>query len=76
MSSVFTIKLTHLISGVEKLIPINDDEFKVLITSPDWNDESYRVFAEIISRTSLVQDWFDQYEFNGIFLGTVRKDRT
>ena len=76
MSSVFTIKLTHLISGAEKLIPINDDEFKVLITSPDWNDESYRVFAEIISRTSLVQDWFDQYEFNGIFLGTVRKDRT
>ena len=76
MSSVFTIKLTHLISGAEKLIPINDDEFKVLITSPDWNDESYRVFAEIMSRTSLVQDWFDQYEFNGIFLGTVRKDRT
>ena len=76
MSSVFTIKLTHLISGAEKLIPINDDEFKVLITSPDWNDESYKVFAEIISRTSLVQDWFDQYEFNGIFLGTVRKDRT
>ena len=76
MSSVFTIKLTHLISGAEKLIPINDDEFKVLITSPDWNDESYRVFAEIMSRTSLVQDWFDQYEFNGIFLGTERKDRT
>ncbi len=76
MTSVFTIKLTHLTSGAEKLIPINDEEFKVLVARPDWDDESYKVFAEIISRTSLVQDWFDQYEFNGIFLGTVRKDRT
>ena len=76
MTSVFTIKLTHLTSGAEKLVPITDEEFKVLVARPDWDDKSYKVFAEIISRTSLVQDWFDQYEFNGIFLGTERKDRT
>ena len=76
MTSVFTIKLTHLTSGAEKLVPITDEEFKVLVARPDWDDKSYKVFSEIISRTSLVQDWFDQYEFNGIFLGTERKDRT
>ena len=35
-----------------------------------------RVFADIIYRHNEERDWLDQYEFNGIFLGTIRKDRT
>ena len=78
MSSVFTIKLTHLTSGAEKLVPITDKEFKILITGETLDDDKIkdRVFADIMSRTSLVKDWYDHYNFNGIFLGTERKDRT
>ena len=44
MTSVFTIKLTHLTSGAEKLVPITDEEFKVLVARPDWDDKSYKFF--------------------------------
>ena len=78
MTSVFTIKLTHKISGTEKLVPITDEEFKILITDDSLDNDKIkdRVFADIMHRTSLVVDWYDHYDFNGIFLGTERKDRT
>ena len=68
MTSVFTIKLKHLTTGALKLIPIDDEQFRLLIKE----DEVDRVFADVIEE----RDWLDQYEFNGIFLGTIRKDRT
>ena len=75
MTSGFVIKLTHMVSGMEKLIPITDEEFKILITGVSLDDDKDHVFADIMHRTSLVQDWYEHYDFNGIFMGTVRKDR-
>ena len=76
MTSVFTIKLTHLTTGALKLIPLDDEQFRLLITSEEDDRIKDRVFADIIYRHDEERDWLDHYEFNGIFLGTVRKDRT
>ena len=75
MTSVFTIKLTHLTTGALKLIPIDDEQFRLLITDENERIKD-RVFADIIYKHDEERDWFDHYEFDGIFLGTVRKDRT
>ena len=75
MTSVFTIKLTNLTTGGLKIIPIEDEQFRLLISEEDDRIKD-RVFADIIYRHDEDRDWFDHYEFDGIFLGTVRKDRT
>ena len=75
MTSVFTIKLTNSTTGALKIIPIEDEQFRLLISEEDDRIKD-RVFADIIYRHDEDRDWFDHYEFDGIFLGTVRKDRT
>ena len=75
MTSVFTIKLTNSTTGALKIIPIEDEQFRLLISEEDDRIKD-RVFADIIYRHDEERDWFDHYEFNGIFLGTIRKDRT
>ena len=75
MTSVFTIKLTNSTTGSLKIIPIEDEQFRLLISEEDDRIKD-RVFADIIYRHDEDRDWFDHYEFDGIFLGTVRKDRT
>ena len=75
MTSVFTIKLTNSTTGALKIIPIEDEQFRLLISEEDDRIKD-RVFADIIYRHDEERDWFDHYEFDGIFLGTVRKDRT
>ena len=75
MTSVFTIKLTNSTTGALKIIPIEDEQFRLLISEEDDRIKD-RVFADIIYRHNEERDWLDQYEFNGIFLGTIRKDRT
>ena len=72
MTSVFTIKLTHMNTGASMIIPINNKEFKSLTLKDGLYDD--HMFVDIMSRSDLKENWYDYYEFDGIFLGTIRKD--
>jgi len=65
-------------TGASMIIPINDNEFKMLVIEGGLYDdmEQLNLLTDMMSRSSLNEDWYDHYNFNGIFLGTERKDRT
>ena len=76
MINVFTIKLTHLATGTEKMVPITKNEFNALIVKGDLNDDRVqdRIFADILYNSDVGDDWYDHYKYDGIFMGKVRKD--
>jgi len=76
MTSVFTIKLSHMTTGASMIIPINDNEFKMLVIEGGLYDdmEQLNLLSDIMFRSSLNKDWYDHYNFDGIFLGSTRKD--
>ena len=73
-TNVFTIKLTHLATGKERVIPITRDDFNHFVT---WNDVQEgdgtmdKLLSDIMQRTDIEKNWFDNYEVNGIFVGTL-----
>ena len=81
MTSVITIKFTHITSGAELLLPINDEQFKTFLSPENLVNDRIkdRLFADVMFRyiesNELKNNYFDDYNFNGIFLGTIRKDR-
>jgi len=82
MTSVITIKFTHITSGAELLLPINDEQFRTFLSPENLVNDRIkdRLFADVMFRyiesNEFENNYFDDYNFNGIFLGTVRKDRT
>ena len=82
MTSVITIKFTHITSGAELLLPINDEQFRTFMSPENLVNDRIkdRLFADVMFRyiesNEFENNYFDDYNFNGIFLGTVRKDRT
>ena len=82
MTSVITIKFTHITSGAELLLPINDEQFRTFLSPENLVNDRIkdRLFADVMFRyiesNEFENNYFDDYNFYGIFLGTVRKDRT
>ena len=82
MTMIITIKMTHSISDAEVHIPITDQQFKTFLSASSLNNDKIkdRLFSDILFRyeeaNKLSEDYFDDFDFNGIFMGTIRKDRT
>ena len=78
MGSVITIKFTHITSGAELLLPINDEQFKTFLSPENLVNDRIkdRLFADVMFRyiesNELENNYFDDYNFNGIFLGEKR----
>ena len=73
-TNVFTIKLTHLTTGEEKVVPITRDDFNHFVTWKDVQEGDGtmdKLLSDIMQRTNIEKNWFDHYEVNGIFVGTL-----
>ena len=83
MATVFTIKLTHITTGVEKVIPITQRDFMNFVTCrereylqvellKEKEEENIdKLLSDIMQRTDIGEDWFDHYKLDGIFVGTM-----
>ena len=73
-TNVFTIKLTHLTTGEEKVVPITRDDFNHFVTWIDVQEGEGtmdKLLSDIMQRTDIEKNWFDNYEVDGIFVGTL-----